>query len=267
MAFCFDNKAVSEVNLASGCDMSDKNNIKSAGNLAVVDSLSAVVKASCATNGGKKRTLFYLVRHGQSVGNAKEIILGHTDLGLTELGIKQAECTAEALSTVAFDCIYSSDLLRAMQTAEPNARKHDLPIIPDIRLRELYCGDWEGKSVTEIAEQNYDMFFGQWRGVFGNFQMPNGESVPQLAQRICDCLADLGGRHLGQVVLCATHAAAIRAFWGKISGIEPALLGKTLPFPSNASYSLVEFDGEKFIPLKYSCDEHFAENNMRTVVI
>ena len=199
---------------------------------------------------GAKRALFYLVRHGQSEGNAREIILGHTDLGLTELGLRQAECTADALAAVEFDRIYSSDLLRAMQTAEPNARKRGMVVEPEARLREIFCGDWDGKSVKEIAEKQHDLFFGPWRSIFGTFCMPNGESVPHLAERIYDCLADLGRRHLGEVVLCATHAAAIRAFWGKISGIEPELLGKTLPFPSNASYSIVEFDGERFMPVK-----------------
>lgn len=216
---------------------------------------------------GAKRALFYLVRHGQSEGNAREIILGHTDLGLTELGLRQAECTADALATVKFDRIYSSDLLRAMQTAEPNARKRGMVVEPEARLREIFCGDWDGKSVKEIAEKQHDLFFGPWRSIFGTFCMPNGESVPHLAERIYDCLADLGRRHLGEVVLCATHAAAIRAFWGKISGIEPELLGKTLPFPSNASYSIVEFDGERFTPVKYSCDEHFVEDGMKTQLL
>ena len=41
----------------------------------------------------------------------------------------------------------------------------------------------------------------------------------------------------------------------------------TADYTLDAHGDVVEFDGEKFIPLKYSCDEHFAENNMRTVVI
>lgn len=251
--------------------MSDKNVMLTV-NKSVLNDNESVLNDSESVLGdnkatpGAKRTLFYLLRHGQSEGNAREVILGHTDLGLTELGFKQAECAAQGLADVKFDRIYSSDLKRAMSTAEPNARLRGLEVIPDSRLRELYLGDWDGKSVREVAERDHDMFFIQWRGLFGNFQSPNGESVPQLAERIYACLADLGRKHPGEVLLCATHAAAIRAFWGKISGIEPELLGKTLPFPSNASCTLVEFDGETFTPIKYSYDDYFVDESMKTFV-
>ena len=62
-------------------------------------------------------TLIYIIRHGESLGNKNRKFLGHTDLDLTDLGYAQALKTAECLASVPFDRIYSSDLIRAYNTA------------------------------------------------------------------------------------------------------------------------------------------------------
>ena len=63
----------------------------------------------------------------------------------------------------------------------------------------------------------------------------------------------------GKSILVATHAAVLRSFWAKISGIAPQEIAEKLPFPSNASVSVAEFDGERFVPLEYSLDSHLSE--------
>ena len=68
-----------------------------------------------------KETTLILVRHGQSIGNATRVYLGHTNLGLTERGKMQAQLTAERLRDEKIDAIYSSDLKRAHDTAMPHA--------------------------------------------------------------------------------------------------------------------------------------------------
>ena len=75
-----------------------------------------------------ENTRVYVIRHGESVGNLHRICLGHTDLDITDLGVKQAEKTAEALSDVDFAAIYASDLIRAVHTAEPHARMRGLEV-------------------------------------------------------------------------------------------------------------------------------------------
>ncbi len=66
-------------------------------------------------------TKLYLIRHGQSGGNVDGTFGGHSPTPLSELGKRQAEITAKALAQERIDVIYSSDLLRAVQTAEPLA--------------------------------------------------------------------------------------------------------------------------------------------------
>ena len=59
------------------------------------------------------KTKIYIIRHGHSLGNLTRTFLGHVDLDLSDLGYKQADCTADALKNEKIDIIYSSDLSRA----------------------------------------------------------------------------------------------------------------------------------------------------------
>ena len=67
-------------------------------------------------------TRLFLIRHGQSAGNAEGRFGGHGPTPLSELGFKQAEVTAATIAKEGVNAIYSSDLLRAVQTAEPLAK-------------------------------------------------------------------------------------------------------------------------------------------------
>ena len=201
----------------------------------------------------------YLVRHGESVGNLHRICLGHTDLDLTDLGLKQAECTADALSNVDFCAIYSSDLMRAVHTAEPHAAKRGLSINKNADFRELFFGDWENASVLMLKEKFYEQFMIGWRQNFGTFTAPNGESVVAMAERMASGLEKVAKNAKKGNILVTSHAAAIRALWGKISGHEPSEWAEAYPFPTNASYSILEYDGERFIPVSYSNDSHLGD--------
>lgn len=204
-------------------------------------------------------TKIYLIRHGESLGNLNRVVLGHTDLPLTEKGRAQAALTASALADVSFDAIYSSDLCRAVETAAPNAAPRNMQVVPVKELRELYFGDWENASVADLLERCPEMYKVAWRGNFGTFIAPNGESVVALADRAVSSLEKIAREHDDGCVLVASHAALIRALWAKISGLEPSEWAEKVEFPTNASYSVVEFDGERFIPLSYSNDRHLGD--------
>ena len=66
----------------------------------------------------------------------------------------------------------------------------------------------------------------------------------------------LAKENLGKTLLIVAHGAVIRSFWALISCISPEEISKKLPFATNASVSLCEFDGEKFYPRDYSLDAH-----------
>lgn len=201
-------------------------------------------------------TKFFIIRHGQSIGNAWNRYLGHTDLGLSELGHVQAKETAEALAEQKIDLIYSSDLKRAHETAIPNAKIRGIDIIDSKELREMYVGDWEGRAVSDLKKLYYKEFVLDWLGDFGNFTFPNGENVLHAADRFYNEVKRIADLNPGKTIMITSHAAIIRAFWCKISGVAPDDMAKAFPFPGNASYSTLSYDGEKFIPIQYSVDDH-----------
>ena len=203
-------------------------------------------------------TTVYLIRHGESVGNLNKICLGHTDLDLTPLGYLQAQKTADKLCDVKFDAIYSSDLIRACNTVKFNAKARGLAVLPMKDFRELYFGDWEYAAVSWLTDNFYNEFMIGWRQNFGTFTAPNGESVVAMAKRMREALIKISKEHPGGTLLVGSHAAAIRALWGEISGYDPSEWASAYPFPSNASYSVLEVCGDSITPISYSNDDHLV---------
>jgi broad specificity phosphatase PhoE len=196
------------------------------------------------------KTKIYIVRHGQSIGNLNRRILGHTDLDLTENGYLEAQKCADFMKETPIDIIYSSDLQRAYNTALPHAKIRSLLPIKSKELRELYFGDWEGVSVNSVEET--ELFKVSWREGFGTFTAPNGESVKALADRIYSFIFRKAMENEGKSMLFVFHAAAIRAFWGRISHIPCEILAQKLQFPINASVSFAEYENGEITPIEYS---------------
>ena len=153
------------------------------------------------------------------------------------------------------DAIYSSDLKRAHETALPHARIHGVNITDSKNLREIFLGDWEGAAIADLKELYYQDFVVEWLGKFGTFTFPNGESVLHAADRFYNEVKRIADSNPSKTILITSHAAVIRAFWCKISGVAPEKMGESVPFPRNASYSTVTYDGKEFIPESFSVYE------------
>ena len=207
----------------------------------------------------QNKTKIILIRHGESLGNANRTMLGHTDLDLSPLGYTQAETTANYLKNEKIDKIYSSDLIRAYNTAVPHAKMRKIDIISSKMLREIKIGGWENLKVEEIIEKwGSDAYSIDWKKNFGTFKFPDGESVKVAGERFYREVLRISSENQGKTILITAHAAVIRAFWGIISGISWENLASTIDFPSNASYSVAYFDGNSIIPESYSNDSHLS---------
>ena len=204
------------------------------------------------------KTKIIIIRHGQSLGNEQRIYLGHTDYDLSVIGKKQAEICADYFADENISAIYSSDLIRAYNTALPHSLRHSLPVQKSQNLREVNVGEWEGRKIDEIRELWPHEFDYEWAKLFGSSTPPGGEPVYEAAKRAYNELLDIAKANEG-TILVTMHGAVIRAFWCYSQGIEPQLWGSHVPFPTNASASFVGFDGEKLIPLQYSFDEYLAD--------
>ena len=95
-------------------------------------------------------TELIVIRHGQTVWNAEGRQQGHLDSDLTSLGRRQAEAIADRLADQTFDALYSSDLGRALRTAEYVANKTHLEIVTDQRLRESQSSFRHHRSIRRL---------------------------------------------------------------------------------------------------------------------
>lgn len=208
-------------------------------------------------------TTLIVVRHGQSVSNVNGTFTGQMDSPLTELGVLQAQRTAEYLKDRKIDVIYSSDLSRAMQTAEPVARMHGLNIIPDVRLREICGGDWEGKCGAEI-EEIYPENYAIWKTDVYRSTPDGGESFVAVAERVNEMLGEILQKHRGECVALFSHALAVRALACKWFGLSLSEV-RDVPWSANASVSIVEYHDDGSIKLiLYGYSEH--QGDLTTVL-
>jgi broad specificity phosphatase PhoE len=153
-------------------------------------------------------TKLYLVRHGQSAGNAEGRFGGHSPTPLSELGHQQAKLAAQILAKEKIDAIYTSDLLRAVQTAEPLAKMLDLPIVKTSAFRERHVGVLEGLTFDESKEAFPKDYYAL---VNRNIQhvITKGESYRHLLRRATGELHDILRTHEGERVVIYSHTGAI----------------------------------------------------------
>lgn len=153
-------------------------------------------------------TRLYLIRHGQSAGNAEGRFGGHSATPLSALGFEQARLTALALSKENISAIYSSDLLRAVQTAEPLAKALDLDIVTNPAFRERNVGVLEGLTFDESKEAYPDDYYALVNRKVHHV-ITHGESYRDLLIRITGELREIIRRHRGQRVAIFTHTGAL----------------------------------------------------------
>ena len=154
------------------------------------------------------RTRVLLVRHGQSEGNAERRFGGHSPTPLSPLGRAQAEATARALASEGVTAVYSSDLLRAVQTAEPLARATGLEISRTAALRERSVGLMEGLTFEEAAAAHPEEYAALLRRDFEHV-LAGGESYRQLLDRAAAGLDRAVEQHRGGTLALFSHTGTI----------------------------------------------------------
>jgi len=156
-----------------------------------------------------------LVRHGRTPWNEEGRLQGWKGESLSERGKAEVEALAERLRGLKPDAVYSSDLARAVQTAETLVRLNswNVPHIKDPRLREINHGLWEGLRVSEIPElKNMHTVEG--------FRPPGGESFREVAYRVAGFMADLRGSGHGEVLVVG-HQVSNAVFTLLAMGFPP----------------------------------------------
>lgn len=153
-------------------------------------------------------TKLFLIRHGQSAGNAEGRFGGHSPTPLSKLGEEQAEKTAKVLAKEGITAVYSSDLLRAVKTAEPLARLLGIPVIHTPAFRERNVGVLEGLTFDESkAEFPKDYYALVNRNI--HHVITQGESYRHLLRRATSELREIFKQHSGERIAIYSHTGAI----------------------------------------------------------
>lgn len=165
-------------------------------------------------------TRIIAVRHGETAWNADARIQGQRDIGLNDTGRWQARRVGEALASEEITAVYSSDLGRAHQTAQPIADVAGIPVVPDEGLRERSFGMFEGKTFDEI-HQTWPDHAHNWRKRIPEWEPPEGgESLLQLRERVTRTLQALASRHPGQQIVVVAHGGVLDTLYRVATGQE-----------------------------------------------
>jgi 2,3-bisphosphoglycerate-dependent phosphoglycerate mutase len=167
-------------------------------------------------------TEIWLIRHGETDWNRARRLQGWKDTPLNAHGVNQARHLAERLDrdarNGAFDALYSSDLQRTMQTAEPIATRLDLRVRPEPGLRERCYGVLEGVTMDRMDIEQPEAA-AAWKSREPDRALDGGETLRQFHNRIVATVDDIAERHEGGRVLVFTHGGVLDIVWRHAHGI------------------------------------------------
>jgi len=189
-------------------------------------------------------TQVLFIRHGETDWNRIKRIQGHIDIPLATSGVDQAQRLAERFAREArqgerLDAIYSSDLMRAQQTAQPFADVLGLPLNLSKGLRERNYGAFQGHDSDEIALRFPDEY-SQWQTRDPGFSPPEGESQRVFYHRVVHALEPVVAAHPNGRISVVAHGGVLDCVYRFANGLpldaprNYALL--------NTSVNVVEFE-------------------------
>ena len=150
--------------------------------------------------------MIYLIRHGQTAKNKEGVLQGRSNFPLNEAGKQQAKAAGEMLKAagISFDKVYTSPLIRAVQTAEIIAG--DIPLTADDRLIEMDYGPYEGMELKNPSPEVLEFFKD-----FAHNPAPEGmEQLSDIVARLGAFLEEIQEEAAEKNLLLSTHAIAMK---------------------------------------------------------
>ncbi len=199
-----------------------------------------------------------LVRHGETDWNRLKRLQGHLDIGLNDLGRKQAQLLGKALASEKIEVAYSSDLSRAVDTTQEIIQHHDVPTFIDQSIRERCYGEIQGMTFGEIEKSMPDNHRA-WHSRQVDFQPKGGESLREFFNRVVVGVSRIALTHLGKRILIVAHGGVLDCLYRAASSLsieDPHRVEM-----KNTSLNLLNFDGEKFSIIKWGDLSHLQDIN------
>ncbi|MBA3533924.1 MAG: histidine phosphatase family protein [Ardenticatenales bacterium] len=182
-------------------------------------------------------TTLYLIRHGETEWNVLGRYQGQLDPPLNARGRAQARATAAQLAPLGFDAIYSSDLARARETAQPLVEQAGLPLQLDARLREIHQGEWQGILSEQIRAQ-WPEALAYWQQQPWACSPPGGERLAQVRARLLEAVADMTARYPRGTMAVFTHKLPVALLKIYYQNHAPSAVWSLLP--TNGAWEVIE---------------------------
>ena len=163
-------------------------------------------------------TQLLFIRHGETDWNRQQRFQGQIDVPLNATGHAQAARLALRLATERYDAFFTSDLLRARETAAPLAAAWGQTAVAVPGLREQSFGIWEGLDAPTIRSK-YGSMWQDWLAHDADFALPGGESLRQFHARVLGAVRELALAAVGQRVAIVTHGGALDMLWRSEHGL------------------------------------------------
>ena len=164
--------------------------------------------------------LLTLVRHGQTAANAQNLLQGHINHPLDEVGLAQVSLLGGALQKISpVSRVVASPLLRAQQTAQAISQglSQQIEVETDPRWIELNYGDFDGQPVSSVSPEQW----ATWR-TDEHFRPPQGETLAELSVRVHDAIDALLADSVSAHIVVVSHVSPIKAAvaWALGVGVE-----------------------------------------------
>ena len=165
-------------------------------------------------------TRIIAIRHGETAWNVDGRIQGQLDVPLNETGRWQAERLGRALAaSEQASAVYSSDLLRAWDTARAVAERMGIPQRDALGLRERAFGRFEGKTFPDLEAQ-HPAETARWRRRDPDWAPPGGESLHDFRSRVLQATEALARQHLGEQIILVAHGGVLDVLYRRAIGAE-----------------------------------------------
>ena len=200
---------------------------------------------------------FYIVRHGQTNWNILGKTQGHGNSDLTPKGEEQAKELAEAMGNYPIDLIYSSDLGRAVQTAQIIGDKIGVEVKETPALREMGFGAWEGLLIEEIKKE-HSKTYDTWRNEPHLAKIPGGETLHIIKDRVDKFIEEINKKYDNKHILLVSHSVTVRVMLLSFlnSGVENIYRIKQ----DNTDLNVVEFRNYGPVVQKMNDTSHIKNN-------
>ena len=200
---------------------------------------------------------FYIARHGQTNWNILGKTQGHGNSDLTDKGKEQAQQLAYALKEYPIDLIFTSDLGRAIETAQIIGKEIDVKVEETNALREMGFGAWEGLLIDEI-KKDYFNAYDTWRNEPHLVDIPGGETLHIIKERVDNFIKELNDKYDNKHILLVSHTITVRVMLLSLlnSGVENIYRIKQ----DNTALNIVEFRNYGPVIHKLNDTSHIKNN-------